>query len=228
MSSMKPPFISDKPEKSDESDKRDEAPKIPVFSERDPNSPVFWNERFTQDFMPWDSRGAPAPFVAFANHSERCEVLIPGCGSAYEAAWLAERRWPVTAIDFSTAALAAARLQLGEHAAVARLADFFTFVPERAPQWIYERAFLCALAPGRRAEYARRMAELLAPGGILAGFFFLGATDKGPPFAIDEDLLDDLLAPHFDLIDDRPVADSLPAFEGRERWLTWRRRGAMG
>jgi SAM-dependent methyltransferase len=197
----------------------------PAFSERNPDAPGFWDERFAQAFTPWDSHGAPASFVAFASHSEPCEVLIPGCGSAYEAAWLAERGWPVTAIDFSAAALAAAQRQLGKHAALARQADFFSFTPERAPQWVYERAFLCALRPERRADYARRMAGLLAPGGVLAGFFWLGATAKGPPFGIEEAELDDLLAPYFDLIDDRPVAESLPVFAGRERWLTWRRQG---
>jgi len=69
------------------------------------------------------------------------------------------------------------------------------------------------------------MARLLPAGGLLAGFFFLGATPKGPPFGIDRPELEALLSPDFELIEDEAVADSIPVFAGRERWLTWRRRG---
>jgi hypothetical protein len=34
-----------------------------------------------------------------------------------------------------------------------------------------------------------------------------------------------LLTPHFDLIEDEAVSDSIAVFAGRERWMTWRRRG---
>jgi hypothetical protein len=72
------------------------------------------------------------------------------------------------------------------------------------------------------------MAELLPQGALLAGFFFLGATPKGPPFGIERAELDVLLTPYFDLIEDEPVSDSIPVFAGRERWLTWRRRAEPG
>ena len=61
-------------------------------------------------------------------------------------------------------------------------------------------------------------------GGLLAGYFFLMAKPKGPPFGIERAELDALLTPHFELVEDLPVTDSLPVFEGNERWLTWRRR----
>jgi hypothetical protein len=46
---------------------------------------------------------------------------------------------------------------------------------------------------------------------------------KGPPFGIARERLEALLAPHFDCIVDQAVADSIPVFEGRERWMVWRR-----
>ena len=60
-------------------------------------------------------------------HCTPRNVLIPGCGSAYEALWLAQAGWPVKAIDFSPSAVAAAREQLGEHADVVEQADFFAY-----------------------------------------------------------------------------------------------------
>jgi hypothetical protein len=70
------------------------------------------------------------------------------------------------------------------------------------------------------------MAELLPKGALLAGFFFIGATPKGPPFGIGRAELDVLLNPYFELLEDEPVSDSIPVFAGRERWLTWRRRAS--
>jgi hypothetical protein len=68
------------------------------------------------------------------------------------------------------------------------------------------------------------MAALLPAGALLAGFYFLGATPKGPPFGIGREELEALLVPYFELIEDEVVADSIPVFAGRERWMTWRRR----
>ncbi|CAN7517608.1 methyltransferase domain-containing protein [Caballeronia sp. LjRoot29] len=199
----------------------------PSFQARDPNSPEFWNERFDQRFTPWDQAGAPEAFRAFAlaHRNTSANVLIPGCGSAYEALWLARENWPVRAIDFSPSAVAAAREQLGEHAGVVEQADFFAYQPPFETSWIYERAFLCALPRDRWQDYAVRMAELLQPGAMLAGFYFLGNTPKGPPFGIERDALDALLTPYFELVEEHEVTGSIDVFAGRERWLTWRRRG---
>jgi hypothetical protein len=196
----------------------------PVFSARDPNTAAFWDERFEEGYMPWDQAGVPGAFRAFVARRDPCPVLIPGCGSAYEALWLAQTGWPVRAIDFAAHAVDAARAQLGDHADLVEQADFFTYAPPFVPGWIYERAFMCALPRARWAGYAERMAALLPQQGLLAGFFFLGATPKGPPFGIERDELDALLTPHFELIEDEPVTDSIAVFAGRERWLTWRRR----
>jgi hypothetical protein len=68
------------------------------------------------------------------------------------------------------------------------------------------------------------MAGLLSGGALLAGFYFFGTTPKGPPFGIERAELEALLMPHFDLIEDEAVNDSIAVFAGRERWMTWRRR----
>ena len=198
----------------------------PEFETRDPASPSFWDERFARGFTPWDQAGVQREFEAFATAHPDAAVLIPGCGNAWEARWLAERGRAVRAIDFAPAAVASARAALGQYADVVEEADFYAYTPPFTPAWVFERAFLCALPKAQRADYARRMADLLQPGALLAGYFFIGETPKGPPFAIARDELDALLTPFFTLADDQPVADSLPVFAGRERWLVWRRNDA--
>jgi hypothetical protein len=74
------------------------------------------------------------------------------------------------------------------------------------------------------SQYAERTAQLLRPGGELAGLFFLKETAKGPPFGISAADLQALLGPRFTQLEDTPVTDSLAVFEGAERWQVWRRR----
>ena len=76
------------------------------------------------------------------------------------------------------------------------------------------------------------MAQLVAPGGGLAGFFFIAGSfdmekaERGPPFPLHgQEELDALLAPHFERVEDEAVADSIAVFAGRERWQAWRRAG---
>jgi hypothetical protein len=196
---------------------------VPEFETRDPGEASFWQERFERGFTPWDQPGVLPQFEAFANAHPQAAVLIPGCGNAWEAGWLAEHGRTVRAIDFAPAAVASARSALGKHAAVVEQADFYAYEPPFVPGWIFERAFLCALPPSQRPNYARRMAALLAPGALLAGYFFIDEPQKGPPFPIRRAELEALLTPYFTLLDEQPVTGSLPVFEGRERWITWRR-----
>lgn len=200
---------------------------MPNFESRDPAAAEFWSERFSQHFTPWDCGGVPKALCRFVEQSERPYVtLIPGCGSAYEVAYLSEAGWDVTAIDFSPVAVEAAHALLGRWSERVVQADFFDFAPVRPVDLIYERAFMCALPPAWRPKIVRRWAELLAPGSLLAGFFFFDTTQKGPPFGISPVELDALLAPFFERIADDAVADSLPVFAGKERWQVWRRRSS--
>ncbi|SOZ15120.1 putative Thiopurine S-methyltransferase [Cupriavidus taiwanensis] len=199
---------------------------VPSFATRDAGDPAFWDERFKEGFTPWDLGGVPEEFRRFIDGRAPCPTLVPGCGNGWEAAWLFERGWPVTAIDFSPQAVASARRALGPAGAVVQQGDFFAFTPQPACELIYERAFLCALPPALRAAYGARVAGLLPPGGLLAGYFYLGENRGGPPFAMPQAELDALLAPAFERTEDRPSAAPLPVFQGQERWQVWRRRGA--
>jgi len=83
---------------------------------------------------------------------------------------------------------------------------------------------MCALPRQMREAWAKRVAELLQPGGRLAGFFYFDQTDRGPPFGIEAGELTALLRPAFDLIEEATPGDSIPVFAGKERWQVWQRR----
>ncbi|WP_298399660.1 methyltransferase domain-containing protein [uncultured Azonexus sp.] len=190
-----------------------------------PEHPDFWCKRFEEGITPWDAGRVPADFDAFVSvRPTPMNTLIPGCGSGWEATRLAAAGWPVTALDFSPTAVARAREVLAGHAVELVCADFFNYTPATPPTLIYERAFLCALPRKLWPDWAGKVAALLPSGGLLAGYFFVCEQLKGPPFGIQPEQLDALLLPAFERIEDRPVADSIPVFAGRERWQVWRRR----
>jgi len=193
------------------------------FQQRDPRSPAFWDERFEGSFTPWDQGGVPQALRDFAAGRAPLRTLIPGCGAAYELAFLAGLGWDATAIDFAPAAVAQGKQVAGAHAARVVQADFFAWQPAAPLELIYERAFLCAMPPAMRPQVAQRWAQLLAPGALLAGFFFFGEAPKGPPFGIRRAQLDALLQADFSCVEEHAVSDSIPVFAGKERWMVWRR-----
>lgn len=198
----------------------------PQFPKRDPGEPEFWDLRYAARFAPWDAGGVPAQLRRFLDAIPGPRrALVPGCGSGWEVRLLAERGWDVLGIDFSEAALAAAAGALGPHAARARRADFFAPIAEAPFEVVYERAFLCALPRRLWREWARRAGEIVAPAGLLAGYFYFDAGERGPPFPLHGQAeLDALLGAQFTCLENAPVEDSIAVFQGKERWQVWERR----
>ncbi len=198
---------------------------VPVFPKHDPTTPAFWDVRFQTGFLPWDRGRAADDFCAFVRQHDRLRTLIPGCGSAHEAKHLAELGWPVTALDFSPQAVTRAKNSF----AISGLptdniieADFFD--PRWAAEpwdWVYESAFLCALPPALRQNWATQMAAVTQR--YLAGYFYFGDAPGGPPFGISEAALGALLTPNFELLESRVPTDSIAVFAGKERWMVWQR-----
>jgi SAM-dependent methyltransferase len=190
---------------------------------KDSGRPEFWDERFAAGITPWDFGGVPPDLHTWlAAPRGRLRILVPGCGSAYEARAMAELGHEVVAIDFSDAALAAALKVMGPYGDRLVKADFFAFQPA-VFDLVYERAFLCALPRSRWSDWGRRVNALVRSGGWLAGFFYFDDNRRGPPFGIAAERLAELLE-RFERVEDRPVSRSLGVFRGRERWQVWKRR----
>jgi SAM-dependent methyltransferase len=193
---------------------------------QDSSRPEFWDTRFRDGVTPWDAGGVPPQLAVWIkNRKSPLKVLVPGCGTGYEVRLFAEHGHDVVAIDFSDAAVEAARRELKEWSRLVKKADFFGFETEPF-DLVYERAFLCALPRALWPAWGQRMAELVRPGGELAGFFYIDDNERGPPFGISREGLEQLLASSFVLEEQSavPAGKSLPVFKGREIWQVWRRR----
>jgi hypothetical protein len=178
---------------------------------QDSSRPDFWDARFRGGVTPWDAGGVPARLSVWLGGREApLKILVPGCGSGYEVRLFAGQGHDVLAIDFSEAAIDA---------------DFFDFAGGPF-DLVYERAFLCALPRRLWPQWARRLTELVRPGGELAGFFYLDDNQKGPPFGIAPHALAELLGDDFELSDEKiiPPAQSIPVFQRKEVWQVWRRK----
>lgn len=188
----------------------------------DPAQAEFWEKRFRENFTPWDAGRVPEALAHFLQAEARAlRVLIPGCGSGYEVRAFVEAGHDVLAVDFAPAAVERAQHILGPLSSSVRLADFFEFDFGASFDLVYERAFLCALPKREWPRYAPRVAELLRPGGRLAGFFYFDEGERGPPFGLKQGELESLLRERFDLAADSAVSDSIPIFSGKERWQIW-------
>jgi protein-L-isoaspartate O-methyltransferase len=193
---------------------------------QDSSNPDFWDTRYRGGVTPWDAAGVPPRLLTWLKQKRpRLRILVPGCGTGYEVRLFHELGHEVLAIDFSEAAIEAARRELGPLSHLVRKADLFQF---DAPPFdvIYERALLCALPRPMWPQWAARIGELVRPEGELAGFFYLDDNVKGPPFGAAPGQTRDLLSTAFDLVQDVAVApeQSIAVFKGKERWQVWRRR----
>jgi SAM-dependent methyltransferase len=193
---------------------------------QDSSRPGFWDVRFREGVTPWDAGGAPPMLRRWLEaRAGALRVLVPGCGAGYEVKLFAERGHDVLGIDFSDAALEAARRYLGSDFGLLKKADFFALA-EGPFDLVYERAFLCALPRARWNAWGEAMARLVRPGGRLAGFFYLDDNERGPPFGVSRARLEELLGGAFALEEEAPLApaESLAVFRGREIWQVWKRR----
>src|SRR4051794_17101593 len=74
----------------------------------------FWQQKFAQGATPWD-RGETSPRLLrwlTERALEPCRIAVPGCGSGYEVAALAQAGFDVTALDYAPAAVARTQQRL--------------------------------------------------------------------------------------------------------------------
>ena len=156
----------------------------------------FWEQRFQEGNTPWD-RGEANPQLASwleAGALRPCRILVPGCGSGYEAVALAAAGFEVTALDYAPIAIARTRQQLetaGQSATLVQ-ADALTWQPVRPFDAVYEQTCLCALYPDQWRDYADQLYRWIKPGGRLYVLFVqfprpgaAAGAIEGPPYHCD-------------------------------------------
>jgi len=132
---------------------------------------VFWDQMYQWGSALWSGHVNPQ-LVTEALGLSPGAALDVGCGEGADAIWLAERGWQVTAVDLSTVALergAAHALEVGAEVAQ-RIrwlhVDLTRWVPVVASYDLVSAQFM-HMPKDQREQLHRRLAESVAPGGIL-------------------------------------------------------------
>ena len=151
--------------------------------------------------------------------------MITGCGTDHEVLrFFQSAGFEVTAIDFSTVAVAQIKEALGNFDGKIIRGDFFKVDFPSQFDLIYERTFLCALHPRRWPQYVRRVAQLLRLRGKVVGVFFYGTEPDPPPYPLSKARAAEIFGKYFRLTRDIKVSDSVAMFAGMERWQEWQLR----
>jgi methyl halide transferase len=194
------------------------------------SSPEFWEGIYAAGGDGWELGGPALPLVDFVRSTPppAGRVAVVGCGRGHDARLLAAHGYAVTAFDFSTAALAAARALAerdGVHVTFEQR-DIFTLASDFAHAFdgVWEYTCYCAIDPRRRREYVDVMHAIVRPGGWLLGCFFpLRAQSAGPPFKVSASEIRRVLMPAFRIERASMPLRSARGRQGRE-WMVLARR----
>ncbi len=180
----------------------------------------YWTNRYIGNTASWDIGYISTPLKDYVDQltNKDIAILIPGCGNAYEAAYLlAEGFTNITVIDISPIPVKTMQQKftyhLGKEIKVL-LGDFFELNEQY--DLIIEQTFFCALSPSLRESYALKMTTLLNNGGKLVGLFFNAQFETSPPFGGDADEYVALFSPKFSNILLADCYNSIDARNGRE------------
>lgn len=183
----------------------------------------YWEQRWAEGQTGWDTRSATEPIRAYFDQvkNKNAKILIPGCGNAHEAIYLFEQGFKnVYICDWAVAPLKAFAEKVPNFPKEQLLcADFFE-LQEKDFDYIVEQTFFCALNPLLRAEYARKMRELLKPSAKLVGLLFsFPLTEQGPPFGGSKLAYLNYFNPHFEKVYIENCINSIKPRAGTEYFI---------
>ncbi|WP_296618905.1 methyltransferase [Marivirga sp.] len=187
----------------------------------------YWTARYNNNQLGWDI-GYPSPAIThFMDQVEdiQAKILIPGCGNAYEAAYLWDNGFQnVYLLDFSPIPLQKFSEQNPKFPQEQLLnIDFFEM--EGKFDFIIEQTFFCALNPKLRRKYAEKMVDLLKPNGLLVGLLFnIPLNDDHPPFGGNQKEYEQLFSDYFEIEKMEMAYNSIPERQGSELFVKMKPR----
>lgn len=179
----------------------------------------YWTFRYQHNSIGWDVGEITKPLKQYLDQIDNywLNILIPGSGNSYEAQYALNKGFLNTNIlDISSLPLNKFQL-INPNFPDNQIhhADFFNH--EDQYDLIIEQTFFCALPPGRRPDYVKKMKSLLKPGGKLVGLLFNKHFEKpGPPFGGSETEYRELFQKDFRILKMETCYNSIPPRQGQE------------
>ncbi len=184
----------------------------------------FWENRWQHGQTGWDLGEISPPLKHYIDSltDKNLQILIPGCGNAYEAAYLLASGFTrITLIDISPTLIESLQKLFSQEIAGGSLTtlcgDFFDH--QQTYDLILEQTFFCALLPKQRTRYATHMFNLLKPNGKLVGLLFNRAFENGPPFGGNAAEYNSYFSPLFSTVQLEPCYNSAIPRMGSELFM---------
>ena len=191
-----------------------------------------WESCYVKGEMPWNKDAPSPPLVEWVCAARpRGRTLVPGCGLGHDVVMLATSGVDAMGLDISTRAVDMARLAYPAHADRFFHGDLFA-PPADWPgsfDLVVEHTCLSGMPPDLRPAYAQAVGNLLRPGGLLVGVWYVNPDmepgEPGPPWALPVEELGAMFAePAWEILEDYVPVPAFPGREGRERLRVLRKR----
>ena len=188
----------------------------------------YWENRYLQKETGWDLGQVSPSIKSYIDQlsNKDINILIPGCGNAYEAKYLLSKGFTnITLIDLSPSLInqldADLKTNFNNKAKVI-CGDFFAMKGKY--DLIIEQTFFCAIDPALRKDYCLKTNELLSPDGKLVGLLFNRSFEVIPPFGGSRDEYESLFKPYFNIQIMEPCFNSVLPRQGSELFLKMTKR----
>ena len=187
----------------------------------------YWQSRWQNEQTGWDIGSASPPLTTYVDQltDKDATILVPGCGSAYEAEHLHKEGFTnFYVLDISPEPLQLLKKRIpGIRDNQLICSDFFHH--EGQYDLILEQTFFCAIDPVLRSEYVKHASALLKPGGKLAGLLWgVPMNENHPPFGGSALEYEELFAPYFEIETMEKAHNSIAPRAGRELFVIFKKR----
>lgn len=189
----------------------------------------FWENRWENGQTGWDIGAVSTPIKEYIDQitDHELNVLVPGCGNAYEAEYLWEQGFKkVKIVEIAKGAIDSFKKRFPDFLADQIFFEDFFKLDSKEHQFdlIIEQTFFCAIHPSMRPKYAEKMSELIRPGGKLVGLLFDFPLESGPPFGGNKEEYLGYFKPYFHIRLLEKARNSIKPRSGREFFMILERK----
>ncbi len=196
------------------------------LDEKASTAPNYWDERYLNNETGWDMHQVSPPLKSYIDSikNKDLNILIPGCGNAYEAEYLIENGFKnVTLIDFSH--VVTSRLIEKYKGKPIKIVNENFFDHHEKYDLILEQTFFCALNPSLREKYVEKCYNILNDEGKIAGVFFNKKfTQSEPPFIANDEEYKKLFQPVFKFLKFQSCNNSIAPRKGYELFFEFEKK----